>query len=79
MIEPADGGTGYLKALLDSKIDTPVGNNEVATLSKGKDYAGIVENHWEYRIEDSVPRKSAAVCRAQGPCAQLPSESVHQG
>ena len=39
MIEPADGETGYLKALLDSKIDTPVGNNEVATLSKGKDYA----------------------------------------
>ena len=39
MIEPANGGTGNLKALLDCKIDTPVGNDDVATLRKGGDYA----------------------------------------
>ena len=39
MISPANGGTGNLKALLDYKIDTPVGNDDVATLRKGGDYA----------------------------------------
>ena len=39
MIEPANGGTVNLKALLNSKMDTPVGNDDVAMLCKGGDYA----------------------------------------
>ena len=39
MIEPANGTTGNLQALLDSKIDAPVGNNDVAVLCKCGYYA----------------------------------------
>ena len=39
MIVRANGGTGNLKALLDSKIDTLVGNDDVATHCKGRDQA----------------------------------------
>ena len=39
MIEPANGRAGNLKTLLDGKIYTPVGNYDVATLCKSRDYA----------------------------------------
>ena len=39
MIVPADGRTENLKALLYSKVDTPVGNDDVATLCQGRDHA----------------------------------------
>jgi hypothetical protein len=39
MVKPANGRAGNLQALLDSKIDTPVSNNDVATLCKGRDHA----------------------------------------
>ncbi len=39
MIKPANGRTGNLQALLDGKIDTPVGNNDVATLCKHRHHA----------------------------------------
>ncbi|KAH9012765.1 hypothetical protein EDB85DRAFT_1900128 [Lactarius pseudohatsudake] len=39
MIEPANRRTRDLQALLDSKIDTPVGNNDVTTLCERRDHA----------------------------------------
>jgi hypothetical protein len=38
MIEPANGTTRNLQALLDSETDAPVGDNHVATFCECKDY-----------------------------------------
>ena len=38
-IEPGSGITGNLQALQDSKIDVAVGDSDVATLCKYRDYA----------------------------------------
>ena len=39
MIEPADSTTGHLQAHLDGKIEDPVCDNDVATVSKCRVYA----------------------------------------
>ena len=62
MTEPANHRTGTLSALLDSKIDTPVSNNDVAVLCKSRDHAcGIVEKPSVWRIEVAVPRKVCCI------------------
>jgi hypothetical protein len=44
MIEPANGTTENLQALLNSKINAPVGDNDIATLCECGDYTG---NPWK--------------------------------
>jgi hypothetical protein len=44
MLEPANSGARNLKALLDSKIDGAVGDDDVPTLCNADIAQGIVEN-----------------------------------
>jgi len=37
MVEPADGATRYLEALLNRKVDTPIGNDDIPSLGEGRD------------------------------------------
>ena len=62
MIKPANGRTGKLKALLESKIDTPA--KVMNTLCKGGYYGWYCPETLRVEIEAFVPRK---LCRAPGP------------
>ena len=37
MVEPADGATRYLEALLNRKVDAPIGNDDIPSLGEGRD------------------------------------------
>jgi len=54
MVEPADSATRDLEALLNRKIDVPIGNNDIPTLGEGR-YDG--RNRRErLRVENSIFR-----------------------